>query len=65
MSLMYAVLLLLLQHCPQIKPKSPPDICQEDLSVSGMSGIFFSMLSDVKQFYDYNYREVCAVLCLV
>lgn len=22
-----------------------------------MSGIFFSMLSDVKQFYDYNYRE--------
>jgi serine/threonine-protein phosphatase 2A regulatory subunit B'' len=22
-----------------------------------MSGIFFSILSDVKQFYDYNYRE--------
>ncbi|EFJ50385.1 hypothetical protein VOLCADRAFT_88941 [Volvox carteri f. nagariensis] len=32
-------------------------ITPEDLAVSGMSGIFFSTLSDVKQFYDYNYRE--------
>jgi hypothetical protein len=23
-----------------------------------MSGTFFSVLSDVKQFFDYNYREV-------
>lgn len=46
---------------PQVKPSDPPDITPEDLSASGMSGIFFSMLSDVKQFFDYNYREVGAV----
>ncbi|KXZ55064.1 hypothetical protein GPECTOR_3g221 [Gonium pectorale] len=40
-----------------IKPKITARITPEDLQVSGMSGIFFSMLSDVKQFYDYNYRE--------
>lgn len=30
---------------------------QEDLRVSGMSGVFFSILADAKQFRDYNYRE--------
>ncbi|GFR48241.1 hypothetical protein Agub_g10103 [Astrephomene gubernaculifera] len=40
-----------------IKPKVTARITAEDLAASGMSGIFFSMLSDVKQFYDYNYRE--------
>jgi serine/threonine-protein phosphatase 2A regulatory subunit B'' len=41
----------------QIKPKDPPCITAEDLRVSGMSGIFFSILADAKQFRDYNYRE--------
>ena len=45
----------------QIKPKDPPLITAEDLTASGMSGTFFSILTDVKQFYDYNYREVCVV----
>ncbi|KAG1658634.1 hypothetical protein FOA52_007568 [Chlamydomonas sp. UWO 241] len=40
-----------------IKPKEQPCITQEDLRVSGMSGIFFSILADAKQFRDYNYRE--------
>lgn len=40
-----------------VKPKVTARITAEDLATSGMSGIFFSMLSDVKQFYDYNYRE--------
>ncbi|KAG2425387.1 hypothetical protein HXX76_013801 [Chlamydomonas incerta] len=40
-----------------VKPKVTARIAPEDLAASGMSGIFFSMLSDVKQFYDYNYRE--------
>ncbi|GIL55563.1 hypothetical protein Vafri_11019 [Volvox africanus] len=40
-----------------IKPKVTARITAEDLAASGMSGIFFSTLSDVKQFYDYNYRE--------
>ncbi len=43
--------------CAQVKPKNPPLITAHDLETSGMSGIFFSILSDVKQFYDYNYRE--------
>ncbi|PNH11580.1 Serine/threonine-protein phosphatase 2A regulatory subunit B'' subunit gamma [Tetrabaena socialis] len=40
-----------------VKPKQTARISPDDLAASGMSGIFFSMLSDVKQFYDYNYRE--------
>ena len=32
-------------------------LLQEDLRVSGMSGVFFSILADAKQFRDYNYRE--------
>ena len=44
-------------HVTQIKPKDPPCITAEDLRVSGMSGIFFSVLADAKQFRDYNYRE--------
>lgn len=42
----------------QVKPKNPPEITPEDLAACGMSGTFFSVLSDVKQFFDYNYREV-------
>ena len=42
-----------------VKPKNPPRITAEDLAASGLSGVFFSILSDVKQFYDYNYRCVC------
>ena len=41
----------------QVKPKDPPCITAEDLKASGMSGIFFSVLADAKQFRDYNYRE--------
>jgi len=40
-----------------VKPRASPTISPEDLAASGMSGVFFSILSDVKQFYDYNYRE--------
>mmetsp|Transcript_5397 Transcript_5397/g.14556 ORF Transcript_5397/g.14556 Transcript_5397/m.14556 type:complete len:474 (+) Transcript_5397:65-1486(+) len=40
-----------------VKPKHPPEITPEDLAACGMSGTFFSVLSDVKQFFDYNYRE--------
>lgn len=40
-----------------VKPKETARISPEDLAVSGMSGIFFSILADVKQFWDYNYRE--------
>jgi len=46
----------------QVKPKNPPEITPDDLAACGMSGTFFSVLSDVKQFFDYNYREVR--LCL-
>jgi hypothetical protein len=42
----------------QVKPSNPPNITPEDLAACGMSGTFFSVLSDVKQFFDYNYREV-------
>ncbi|KAJ9505182.1 hypothetical protein QJQ45_024883 [Haematococcus lacustris] len=41
----------------QVKPKMATLITPEDLEVSGMSGIFFSMLADVKLFHNYNYRE--------
>ncbi|KAJ9519895.1 hypothetical protein QJQ45_014622, partial [Haematococcus lacustris] len=40
-----------------VKPKTATLITPEDLEVSGMSGIFFSMLADVKLFHNYNYRE--------
>eukprot|EP00798_Chlamydomonas_sp_ICE-L_P016975 gene16975-23246_t len=40
-----------------IKPKKAPEITREDLIESKQSGQFFQMLADVKQFYDYNYRE--------
>ncbi|KAL6750727.1 hypothetical protein V8C86DRAFT_3030734 [Haematococcus lacustris] len=40
-----------------VKPKTATLITPEDLGVSGMSGIFFSMLADVKLFHNYNYRE--------
>ncbi|KAL6751474.1 hypothetical protein V8C86DRAFT_2763867, partial [Haematococcus lacustris] len=42
----------------QVKPKTATLITVEDLEVSGMSGIFFSMLADVKLFQNHNYREV-------
>ncbi|KAL6752092.1 hypothetical protein V8C86DRAFT_2763559, partial [Haematococcus lacustris] len=42
----------------QVKPKTATLITAEDLEVSGMSGIFFSMLANVKLFHNYNYREV-------
>ncbi len=41
----------------QVQPLSPPTIRAEDLQKCGMSGVFFSMLSDVTQFYEYNNRE--------
>lgn len=47
----------------QVKPRNPPIITPEDLANCGMSGTFFSLLSDVKQFFDYNYREVRARVC--
>ena len=34
-----------------VKAKDPTQIMPEDLAASGRSGIFFSMLSDVTQFY--------------
>lgn len=40
-----------------VKPADPPAISQEDLSACNMAGTFFQILADVKQFYDYNYRE--------
>jgi serine/threonine-protein phosphatase 2A regulatory subunit B'' len=40
-----------------MKPKAAPNITAKDLEASGMSGTFFNMLSDVKQFWEYNYRE--------
>ncbi|GFH22120.1 uncharacterized protein HaLaN_19534, partial [Haematococcus lacustris] len=40
-----------------VKPKTVTLITAEDLEVSGMSGISFSMLADVKLFHNYNYRE--------
>lgn len=40
-----------------IKPKVQARITAEDLAASGQSGIFFSVLADVKQFWEYNYRE--------
>ena len=46
------------QYDAQVKPNNPPEITPEDLAACGMSGTFFSVLSDVKQFFDYNYREV-------
>lgn len=46
------------RHRPQVKPARPPNITPEDLAACGMSGTFFSVMSDVKQFFDYNYREV-------
>jgi serine/threonine-protein phosphatase 2A regulatory subunit B'' len=45
-------------HAAQVQPRRPPLITADDLLSCGMSGIFFSMLSDVKQFYEYNNREV-------
>lgn len=44
--------------CAQVKPARPPLITAEDLAKCGQSGVFFSCLSDVKQFYEYNYRWV-------
>ncbi|KAL6752099.1 hypothetical protein V8C86DRAFT_2439514 [Haematococcus lacustris] len=41
-----------------VKPKTTTLITVEDLEVSGMSGIFFTMLADVKLFQNHNYREV-------
>ncbi len=40
-----------------VKPARPPLITADDLMRCGQSGVFFSCLSDVKQFYEYNYRE--------
>ncbi len=40
-----------------VKPARPPLITADDLARCGQSGVFFSCLSDVKQFYEYNYRE--------
>ncbi|KAL6756056.1 hypothetical protein V8C86DRAFT_2657609 [Haematococcus lacustris] len=42
----------------QVKPKTATLITPEDLEVSDVSDIFFSMLADVKLFYNYNYQEV-------
>ncbi|KAL6752096.1 hypothetical protein V8C86DRAFT_2763608, partial [Haematococcus lacustris] len=41
-----------------VKPKTATLITAEDLEVSGMSCISFSMLADVKLFHNYNHREV-------
>ncbi|GFH25481.1 uncharacterized protein HaLaN_23457 [Haematococcus lacustris] len=40
-----------------VKPKTATLITPEDLEVSGMSGIFFSMLADIELFHSYNYQE--------
>lgn len=41
-----------------VKPSGPgQQISRDDLRACGMSGVFFSILSDVKQFFEYNYRE--------
>ncbi|GFH20523.1 uncharacterized protein HaLaN_17661 [Haematococcus lacustris] len=40
-----------------VKPKTTTLITSEDLEVSDVSNIFFSMLADVKLFYNYNYQE--------
>ncbi|KAL6756051.1 hypothetical protein V8C86DRAFT_3026953 [Haematococcus lacustris] len=47
----------------QVKPKTATLITAEDLEVSGMSGIFFSMLADVKLFHKHNYREALCLSC--
>lgn len=49
----------------QVKPKNPPEITPADLVACGMSGTFFSVLSDVKQFFDYNYREVRGISLVI
>ncbi|KAL6756049.1 hypothetical protein V8C86DRAFT_3026952 [Haematococcus lacustris] len=48
-----------------VKPKTATLITPEDLEVSGMSGIFFSMLADIELFHSYNYQEPGAVLVLL
>ncbi|KAL6749984.1 hypothetical protein V8C86DRAFT_3110459 [Haematococcus lacustris] len=45
-----------------VKPKTATLITPEDLEVSDVSDIFFSMLADVKLFYNYNYQETPAAL---
>ena len=42
---------------PYCFSSSPPLIKADDLQKSSMIGVFFSMLSDVRQFYEYNNRE--------
>jgi serine/threonine-protein phosphatase 2A regulatory subunit B'' len=39
------------------RPARPAGITVKDLQTSRMSHTLFSILSDVQQFYEYNYRE--------
>lgn len=40
-----------------VKPATPGRITKADLEACKMSGTVFSMLSNVDQFYQYNFRE--------
>lgn len=40
-----------------ISPASPPNITLQDLARCKMAGTVFSVLSNVQQFFEYNYRE--------
>lgn len=40
-----------------VKPAVPGRITQADLAASKMAGTMFSVLANVDQFYQYNFRE--------